>query len=276
MDVSLAALFDFYAFSTGRTLFALGQVLSAAKEIGKLNEIVDHTKEAIDHARETRALEAKYARSATEPKGNPKVAEIDVRLDRQLVSLRDLVQAQIDGAVDDADGDTAAEGRKVLGDLFPKGVTAITQAPWVEELALVDGLLDVAEKTHAAFLKGIGAGAIVKRIRKTNEEYRGALSKGPSAAIEAKDVRAARAKNQQYLCEVVALIVGKFPFSTKAHVDARTQLLGPILAQGEAIAAYIRARRSVEDVNPETGDLDPTGTTPAPKPDDPAPAKPEK
>ena len=58
------------------------------------------------------------------------------------------------------------------------------------------------------------------------------------------------------MLEAVAMIVGKYPRSTPEHVANRTALLGPILQQNEAIRAYLRSRRPVQDVNPETGEED--------------------
>lgn len=40
-------------------------------------------------------------------------------------------------------------------------------------------------------------------------------------------------------------------------VEARAALLGPVLRQNEEIRRYLRSRRKVEDVDPETGEVDP-------------------
>jgi hypothetical protein len=53
------------------------------------------------------------------------------------------------------------------------------------------------------------------------------------------------------------MILGLYPRSTKEHLAARAALLAPILQQNEAIRQYLRSRRAVEDVNPETGEIDP-------------------
>ena len=50
-------------------------------------------------------------------------------------------------------------------------------------------------------------------------------------------------------------------------MKARSALLAPILKQNEAIRTYLRARRGVEDVDPETGEIDPsTAPVEAPAP----------
>jgi hypothetical protein len=75
--------------------------------------------------------------------------------------------------------------------------------------------------------------------------------------VDFGQVRAARAQGQAHLLEAVAMIIGKYPKSSAEDVAARVALLGPILQQNEAIRAYLKSRRSVQDVDPETGEVDP-------------------
>lgn len=53
------------------------------------------------------------------------------------------------------------------------------------------------------------------------------------------------------------MILGMFYKSDDTqHQAARRTLLAPIVEQNEAVRAYLRARRQVRDVDPDTGDLD--------------------
>jgi hypothetical protein len=61
------------------------------------------------------------------------------------------------------------------------------------------------------------------------------------------------------LLEAVAIILGKHHKRTSEGTAQRLSLLGPILKQDEAIRQYMRVRRAVADVNPETGE-DESGT----------------
>ena len=47
------------------------------------------------------------------------------------------------------------------------------------------------------------------------------------------------------------------PMAVTPNQEARAALLGPILKQDQAISDHIRARRSVPDVDPETGEEEP-------------------
>lgn len=51
--------------------------------------------------------------------------------------------------------------------------------------------------------------------------------------------------------------MGKHHERTPEGTAARLALLAPILQQNEAIRQYLRARRAVADVNPETGEDEP-------------------
>ena len=46
-----------------------------------------------------------------------------------------------------------------------------------------------------------------------------------------------------------------------AQAESRAALLAPILKQDQAISDHIRARRSVPDVDPKTGDEQPSAET---------------
>lgn len=74
-------------------------------------------------------------------------------------------------------------------------------------------------------------------------------------------VKTARATGQSLLLQAVAMILGLHPSDGAEDLAARAQLLGPILKQNEAIRDYLRARKAVQDVNPETGEVE---TSPAP------------
>lgn len=86
-----------------------------------------------------------------------------------------------------------------------------------------------------------------------------AQNKEPSAqagVVDFANVRKARAKGQGRLLSAVALILGRYYKSRDPeHNQARGDLLGPIMEQNEIIHAYLRARRKVRDVDPDTGEI---------------------
>lgn len=271
MDASLGALINLYTFSTGRRLFAFRQVRKLALELA-LAELAAHADAAIAHDFTTRALETKFAAAPLVTRNQGKVQSMDVDVDKTLVAIRDAAQAQANGAGDD--DEIREMVAKLQAAIFPKGVLEIIQSTYVEELEAVDGILaTLKSKEMAAIVAELGLGRLVKRLGKLAVEYR-ALQVAPSPeTVPFGDVRAARARGQENLLQAVAMILGKYPSSSAEDLKARTALLAPILKQNEAIRLYLRSRRAIQDVNPETGEIDPNAPTGGePPPAGPTPA----
>ncbi len=263
-DVSLSSLFTLYVFSTGRRLFAMAQVQAVARDMG-LTPLVKHLASAIAQDQKTHQLEIAWAMAQhAPPKDGGRAKRVDVQVDRTLVAIRDAVQAQIDGA-DASDKELVTQLEGMLAAFFPTGVVDVITLTFPDELAAVDRIVHKLKNEYATLAKEIGIERLAKHLTKLAADYRAALeetSEGGGPRFD--EVRAARAAGQEKLLEAVAMIVGLFPSSTKEHVAARTALLGPILKQNEAIRQYLRARRALEDVDPETGEIDPKAPPPAP------------
>ncbi len=66
------------------------------------------------------------------------------------------------------------------------------------------------------------------------------------------------------MLQAVAIILGKYPSDNDADLAARGKLLAPIFRQNDAIRDYLRARRPVVDINPDTGEPEATSDGAAP------------
>lgn len=269
MDTSLASVFDLYVFPTGRRLFALGQMMKRGQALG-FEPLVKHCKAAITQDRACLALEGQWAGSAYQARqygtGADAAQKVDINVDRTLTAIRDRAESETAGAP--PDDPIHATVATFLRAVFPAGVQAVTALPYVEELSAVDQILQVLRsKTHAPTVKELGLERIVARLESLAAEYRAVLEKPSPATVGWGQVRAARAAGQERLLQAVALVVGRYHGSSEADVAARADLLGPIVAQQAALAASLRVRRPIEDVDPETG-------APAPNAPDAAPPAP--
>jgi hypothetical protein len=121
----------------------------------------------------------------------------------------------------------------------------------------VEDIVALLKGELAPSVKELGLGRLLKRLAGLAVEYREALEAPPPSLIAWGRVRAARAEGHGLLLEAVAIIVGKHHQRTPEGTAARLALLAPILKQNEAIGQYLRARRSVSDVNPDTGEEEP-------------------
>lgn len=281
MEAPLSAFFDFYQFPTGRRLFALAQVMKRAAA-RKLPDVAKHCNAALAHDRNCLDLERRWAGIAAEARGKgPVVAtpsasastlKLDALVDRTLTAIRDQAQNQTLGAAPD-DPIFGMVG-SFLKEIFPSNVQDVTGLPFVEELAAVENIVDkLTGKALAPAVKELGLERLVNRLVGLTDQYRAALQAPAPETLAFGQVRAARAEGQDLLLQTVAIVLGKFFRNTPEDAEARAELLGPILEQQRAIAAALKGRRAVEDVNPETGEPDPNAAAPVPAGAVPAPGQ---
>lgn len=263
MDETLSTLLNFYSFTVGRRIFALSKVLEAAKA-EKFSALVAHCEVALAHDRGTRTLEAKWSGQTNVTTGSTALKETDIATDNCLTAIRDAIDSQL--RVLKPTDPLAKSGAKLMLELYPAGVGAITSLPYVEELNEVDRLLEVLK--DKAWKKTVSDLALTRHVSLLEElaaSYKVKLNAPAEKVTTFTAVRDARQKGQRLMLQAVAMILGKHPFDTPEDVASRSALLTPILEQNEAIRQYLRSRRAVQDVNPETGEIDPN-----------APAKDEK
>ncbi len=259
MDVALSSILNFHVFPTGRRIFTLGQLQKIATDRG-LVALAERAEAAVKADRETHELEARWvvSQAAPAPPGDvDRIRLIDVRVDRKLTSIRDAAQAHLNGA-DEGDQEHIAQIENMLLSLFPAGVRTVTQLPYLDELGAVDRILTKLQGPFSGLVSELGMGRLVKQLGSLALEYRGALTGTGASGPSFDQVRAARAEGQERLLHVVAMILGAHPTSTKEDIAGRSALLAPVLKQNEAIRQYLRSRRAVEDVFPDTGEIDPS------------------
>ena len=267
MDVSLALLLNLYAFSTGRRIWAMTQTGKAATAAG-LNALAAHCDQAIAADATTREIESRWASDKDASTFAPEARAVDTLVDIALGALRDAINAE---ARDAAPGDPLAEdAAKLELEAFPQGVAAITTLGFVDELSEVQRIITLLDSPAWSIkVEKLGLHRRVLRLKELEKRYAAALALSPKS-VTFDQVKAARRAGQNLMLQAVAMILGLYPSESEADVAARRTLLAPILQQNEAIRDYLRARRTVEDVNPTTGEVDPTAPPATPPPAPPA------
>lgn len=251
MDGSLEAILNFYVFTSGRRLFALQEVRSLGQAQG-FTELTQHCDAAIAHERTTREMERRWASEPDHTVTNPAAQQLDALVDRTLGAIRDHVVAQTQGAVDSDPIHAAATA--FVKRIFPISVYAVTSLPYIDELAAVDDIVALLQGELAPQVQDLGLGRLAQRLAELAEQYREALESPPPSLLDWGKVRSARSEGQGLLLEAVAIILGKHHLRTPDGTEARLALLAPILKQNEAIGNYLRTRRAVTDVDPDTGE----------------------
>jgi hypothetical protein len=274
MDSTLSSLLPLNVFSTGRRLHTFRSVLPIAQKLG-LADLEAHLTSAVEADKATWDLELKWAvqrrrgkLSDKQKKAQRALQQLDGQVDRALVGLRDGAAALVRGAGPDEQA-LVEKVETFLDNLFPNGAQAVTSLPYAVELTAVQGIVEKLGGELAPIVADLGLGVQAARIAKLCAQY-GAAQKGVES-LEFGALRAARAEGQGRLLEVVAMILGAYHAPSGDPAKKRAELLAPILKQHAAISYHLRARRSVPEVNPATGEEEPADVPGDPEPE-PAPA----
>lgn len=263
MAITLQDLFNLNLFSTGRRIFALQQVIKKARELG-FERLVALIERAIARDRATFALEKDWRRQRVglAPKP-PRVRPIDLAIDRTLSAIYGVAKKTAKGA-DPADPIVAAIDA-FLRELFPTGLAGVVNLEVIEELPAVELILERLKGDLKPTADALGIGRLVDRLEALVGQYRTVIESPAPDALAFGDIRTARAAGQDLLLQVVAVALGEYHDSENPeHVAAREALLAPVLEQNAIIRQYVSARRAVQDVDPDTGEVDDDGEGPPP------------
>lgn len=254
MDASFESVIDMYVLSTGRRIHALRQCRAVAEE-ANLPEIVKLIDRALKHDMKTRELDLMWGNSTAKQKDDGALRVCDAKLDRLITATRDIPLSHIAGS--EPKDPLALKVNAFVQDVFPAGVTAITSLPYVDQLTATEALIAKLKGQHAGLMKELGMTELVQKLTATSSEYAALQNAVVKGSLNFQDVRAARARGQRYLLQVVAMVSGTFFEDNEKHNHMRATLLRPILEQNDFIRAAQRARRTAEDVNPDTGEVEP-------------------
>lgn len=245
MARSIAPLFALYILTPGRRIYALRRVAEKAAD-HELMEFAPGIEIAIAHDRETLDLDATRREGVI-----VEVREHDGEVDRTLGAIQALISHFASGKSKDA---TATA---LLGQLFPNGLAAHVHLAHVEQAAANERVLKILEgEVHKEWLDKHGVRPLIEELRSNHDEFDAAMkARDAAGAPTYETIKLRRDRGQDLYLEVVAHIVAQL----RDKPEVRDDLLEPIRAQDLRIQHYRRQRRSVVDVNPETGEeLEPT------------------
>lgn len=244
--ITLASLIDLYIFTPGRRLYALRQVRERAEARG-LADVVRRVDRALEHEKRAADLESRWGAGLAKDHAMP--SEIDPLIDRTLQVIEQMLQ----NCAMDSDPEVARHANGLVSTLFPGGVTAHIQLPYIDQLAANERVLAVLEaRERREWIERLGLRMYVRRLRELNNKFDEALlARDRDKQVEYSDVREAREIGQRHLLQVTAKILGLYCEDEDA--DTRTALLEPIVEQNEQIRAYRRRRRRVVDIDADTG-----------------------
>lgn len=263
MDAGLESLIDLHVFSPGRRLFALMQIHEIAKERNETG-LLPLLDEAIAAERRNIELIASYHADQKKKKGSSEAQAIDRKIDRNLGAIQDVAKAVL--KTEEPSEPRYQRAEEMLGAFFPLGILSVTLLPYVEELAQVERILDLARGVYKHTVAEVGVEQFLHNLASLATEFRETLEANRPEGIAYDSVRSSAARCQNLLLQVAAYVIGHHHADTDEEAKAREELLRPILIQNEEIYEHLRARRSIPDVDPKTGEELPPGTSPSPAP----------
>lgn len=245
---------NIYEFPPGRRIFAAGEIERRATA-RNLPAIAAHCTRVIAHDREILRIFLRRDAGGGGQYGSDAPA-IDNLVDHALVGFHAHLDAQSRMFLGEPRGTSAATVRQAL---FPNGPGAITQLPYAQQHAQTDAMLAHLEEPslveHVNALSDLPP--LIERIRTLNAQYGQALH--AYGRIPSPDeLRALRARGQELMAEVVAMILAHFATLDPPDPEGRAHMLAPVVHQNEAIRSSRRRRRRPQDIDPDTGEELPT------------------
>lgn len=261
MALTLDSLFTLYRYTPGRRAWMLARIRAIADAAGlqslaaRCDQLTpDETRIAAD-LRTWTEVRAGLASARV----SQALVALDQRRDGLLGDFHAALQAQA-RLVDRPRGQAAV---RLLGRLFPEGSRALITLPYPDQTAALDALLAVARGELAGDVEVAAATDWIESLESAHADFAAAYDGlSERRQVDFKAVRAADTAAQERFLVLVCHLV-----DTASGTPHLAALLDPIDVQQKALKALYQRRRSVPDVDPDTGvDLEEPVVTDPPTP----------
>lgn len=251
MLVPMSSLLSLYVFPPGRAIHALERVAAAAASLG-MDEIVAQAGKAMAQFHRALDLQTRLRVGRASLYG-PTTFKLDKQVDRGLAAVDDYLAGQTRLFAQGHPRARAAATLRVA--LFPEGLAAITNQPYVQQHVDVDLMLETYATPELAPARAelTDLDAMMDRVAELNRQYGASIDGYDRGRPSREDLRAAQKLGQDHLAETVVLIAARHILAPPDQRPAVAALLEPILRQNEAIRTTRRRRRKPPDVDPGTG-----------------------
>ena len=242
MTLPIAPLFNLYHLTPGRRIYALRRVrpLALAHDYARIVEAID---DATVHDREVIELDARRRRGPNPTP--PSVRLHDTEVDRTLQVIDQMLLHR-------ASRDEQSIAATLHAELFPEGVGPHVRLPQVEQVTANERVLERLEsETHAKWLASQGFAPLVADLRAAHDAFVHAMRLRDNIEIPSyRELRRQRLIGQElYLRVVSEIIVACFD-----EPEIFAELIAPITGQNQEVRVLRRRRRSVPDIDPDSGD----------------------
>ena len=182
------------------------------------------------------------AKTTREGKYPAKALEIDDNIDRQSVSLHNIISALRSSAAPDSPEHIAAT--ELMQRLFPEGIGAIVNAKVTEQAAAVQRIISLlrGELAPQAEICGVPA-VVVNRIAQLSDLLAKELENIKDEGVSYQDVRAAQLDAHRATLQLIVQIFAAYPSYGEEDLARRTELLAPLAIASQNAKQERRARR---------------------------------
>jgi hypothetical protein len=248
--MTIGSWFDIYDFTPGRVGFSAKQIAAVARQVGD-EEVAAEAEPVRELARRAVALERKWQSGQLDSagRGGGRAVALDHEVDRLVGGVYKLATTYRTAAKAESPTRVAAEAIVKAG--YPQGAAAITRQTYEDQATSVDVLLGQLKGELAEPVQQLGLASMVDMLGTAQAAFKDALATPRPEQVGFDQVRAAREAAREGLAQLIALILGKY--RKTADLETRNTLLAPVVDQNERIADSYQRRRTVPDVDPETG-----------------------
>lgn len=252
MRSNSAGLMKLYNFPTGRRLHAVLEVARRAMAL-VATPVVEHANRAIAHDSQVRDMEA-TVEAADRNRHGAEAKVLDQQVDRAVTGVESHLDGQV--RVYGKDSERGRNAARVRRELLPDGAGAITKLPFVKQYHRISALLVKANQPNTALAAAVQSipelPAMLAQLAVLNEQYGASLQDYDRGRPTRAQIAEAQAIGRDLLAEVAAVIVAHYA-GQPDRLAERDSLLEPILRQNEEISLARRRRRTLRDVDPDTG-----------------------
>jgi hypothetical protein len=250
--VALVNLFNIYRIPAGRRTFGLRKVRPL---VGTQADVLLLVDDAMAQDAKVLGLRGRWLVSRSKnPKYPPRLIELDFDHDRLVSSMARVADAMASGM--DEETPLGAAARRLVDGVFAAGVAALTQLDFVQQRESTTSWLArlTGDLSDDAVL--IGLQPMRDRLVAVNQEFGKLLDAfEPASKVTFEELRKEDLLGQEMMLRVVAAIAGRYNGSKDGHDAKRASLLAPILEQNDAVGESYRRKRTITDVDPESGEV---------------------
>ena len=197
---------------------------------------------------------AAWARTKNTPKARGEAIKLDPMVDRGVSGIQNHA-LNLERSMPQ-ESKIAIAAREFIRRAFPNGAEGITKLAHAQESVAVADLVKQCKDPQglAPLVATLGLTPLVVHLEELAPKFEAAVRKSARPETTWSEVKAAAADAHERYAQLFAFIIGKYNLQTPEHVEARTELLRPILEQDRRVTEARRLRRPIVDVDPNTGE----------------------